>query len=646
MLWPFADARRLLPIAAIVAPATLSVTFDHLPPSNASHFVPLPAFASLKFADFSHDANDDNIISYLRPSVEATRIAQAVAFAGSILPVAPPAVNATWEVTISVPRLGCEHVNATLLSAIKDNIADVMGPLLEGSRDKSIYGEEGDKYSQRAYIFFAYMFSYMSWTGIAHSRADALAAQMPFDTNSYPSQPNATEMAATALELGLGWNRNDHDLLFVAALPRSMVREPPVFEPLAAIFEKEWNMPATIGARKAMDWAFEEATVLRCEYVASEYTLRFSYHGSSQEQDIHVSRRADLVPNVAFTDYSSSSLDTGCFDLRREHINTTECDLGIKGLYKWSYRAMADLFADMLVGAASPPGGQNDERTGALLPHPDPSNDRTYSFSSQVFYTSLAETTELLPMGKPEESTQGFIADRNATLALDEVYSLSRASSRSAPRMNLKEAIEELFFNITMSMASSPKFAYNISAPNAPENVTVTVNKMGNIYTYSSEKLWLAYGLAIAITVLNVCLGLLAMFRTGASFTLNFSTIVRAAKNADVSVETDELTLSGRDPLPEGWKKAVFTMRNPSAGLEGKRLEKGDYDSLDQSVEEGQRGREGDAEEVGDGNGDERRLSWESRGEEQSQLAERRGREGSVHIHSDGPREDDQLVRS
>jgi hypothetical protein len=123
------------------------------------------------------------------------------------------------------------------------------------------------------------------------------------------------------------------------------------------------------------------------------------------------------------------------------------------------------------------------------------------------------------------------------------------------------------------------------------------------ITTYSSEKLWLAYGLAIAITVLNVCLGLLAVFQTGASFTLNFSTIVRAAKNADVSVETDEFTLPGRDPLPEGWKKAVFTLRSPGAGLEGKGLEKGEYDSVNQSVEEGQRGREGDAEELGDGNG-------------------------------------------
>jgi hypothetical protein len=573
---------------------------DYLPPSNASHFVPLPAFASLKFADFAHDINDDDSISYLRPSVEAARIAQAVASAGSILPVAPPAVNATWEVTISAPRLACEHVNATLLSAIKDNFADVMGPLLEMSLDESVDDAEENKYSQRATTFCNYMFSYMSWTGIAHSR---LAAQMPFDTNSYPSRPNATEIAATALEHGLEWNWDNHDLLFVAALPRFVVLERTVFEALAAIFEKEWNMLATIGARKAMDWAFEEATVLRCEYVVSEYALRFSYHGPSQEQDIHVLRRADIVTNVAYTDYSSSSLDLGCFHLRREHINTTECDLSIKGLYKWSYRAMADLFADMLVGAVNPLGGQNGEKTGALLPHPDPSNDRSYSFSSQVFYTSLAETTELLPMDKPEESTQGFIAEQNATLDLDEVYSLSRASFRSAPRKHLKEAIEELFFNITMSMASSPKFAYNISAPNAPENVTVTVEKMGNIYTYSSEKLWLAYGLAIAITVLNVCLGLLAVFRTGASFTLNFSTIVRAAKNAHVSVETDEFTLPGRDPLPEGWKKAVFTMRSPGAGLEGKGLEKGEYDSVNQNVEEGQRGREGDAEELGDGNG-------------------------------------------
>lgn len=92
--------------------------------------------------------------------------------------------------------------------------------------------------------------------------------------------------------------------------------------------------------------------------------------------------------------------------------------------------------------------------------------------------------------------------------------------------------------------------------------MTVTFNLYGNVYDYDLAKLWLPYGLAIAVTVLNVAIGLFSIFQTGASFTADFSTIIRMAKNAEVlGADTMEATLPGKDPLPRMLAGSKFALR-------------------------------------------------------------------------------------
>ncbi|KAI5360154.1 hypothetical protein Slin14017_G097150 [Septoria linicola] len=119
----------------------------------------------------------------------------------------------------------------------------------------------------------------------------------------------------------------------------------------------------------------------------------------------------------------------------------------------------------------------------------------------------------------------------------------------STPRGHLLEdALEELFFNVTISMASSPLLQYNTTNPFAPANVSVTFNKYGNIYSYSEQRLWLSYGLAIFCSALSVISGLLVMAQTGASFTSSFSTIVRVAKTPDSMSTWMRTTQSAESP--------------------------------------------------------------------------------------------------
>lgn len=85
------------------------------------------------------------------------------------------------------------------------------------------------------------------------------------------------------------------------------------------------------------------------------------------------------------------------------------------------------------------------------------------------------------------------------------------------------------------------------------------------MYNYAPMKLWLPYGIALAVTLLDVLIGFWAMFSLGTAYTANFSTIFRIAKNAYVRANTQEHGLAGKDPLPEELAKAAFVIKTADA---------------------------------------------------------------------------------
>ncbi|GIZ43095.1 hypothetical protein CKM354_000633600 [Cercospora kikuchii] len=126
--------------------------------------------------------------------------------------------------------------------------------------------------------------------------------------------------------------------------------------------------------------------------------------------------------------------------------------------------------------------------------------------------------------------------------------------------MDLINVLEELFLGTTISFASSEKLRYDLSSPLAPPPVDVAFKTYGNIYAYDSFKLWLSYGLAIGITILNVIFGLVSMFRTGISFTANFSSIIRIAKIASIDANMTEPDFPGKDPCPKDVAEAQLVV--------------------------------------------------------------------------------------
>lgn len=105
----------------------------------------------------------------------------------------------------------------------------------------------------------------------------------------------------------------------------------------------------------------------------------------------------------------------------------------------------------------------------------------------------------------------------------------------------------------------------NYSSPYAPPNTTVVFTTYENIYLYSASILWIAYGLAISFSLLCVLYGSFAIFYTNASYSSDFSTIMRTTRNAELSIALTEADTRGEDPLPKKIAKADIMFFRPES---------------------------------------------------------------------------------
>ena len=92
------------------------------------------------------------------------------------------------------------------------------------------------------------------------------------------------------------------------------------------------------------------------------------------------------------------------------------------------------------------------------------------------------------------------------------------------------------------------KLTIRSSASVAPTNVTVIITQ--NLYTYQPFDLLLAYGLAILAAALCVAIGSLAILANGASYSSDFSTVLRTTRNSQLNSFVSNDETDGIDPLP------------------------------------------------------------------------------------------------
>lgn len=94
----------------------------------------------------------------------------------------------------------------------------------------------------------------------------------------------------------------------------------------------------------------------------------------------------------------------------------------------------------------------------------------------------------------------------------------------------------------------------------APPKTNVTTTTYGSIYSYSAGRLWIAYGIAIFVSVVATLAGFLALWLNGASYSSDFSTIHRVGYSAVLSTSIQLGDVDGADPLPKHLGKAKFNL--------------------------------------------------------------------------------------
>ena len=107
---------RLIPIASVIAPATLTVKITELEPVPfAMTRVPNVDFLSLNFANMAKPSDLSIGFNYAGPRYAVDKVVTATATEGAILPISAPAANSSWTLEFPGPALSCIDLEGAAL---------------------------------------------------------------------------------------------------------------------------------------------------------------------------------------------------------------------------------------------------------------------------------------------------------------------------------------------------------------------------------------------------------------------------------------------------------------------------------------------------------------------------------------------------
>jgi hypothetical protein len=90
----------------------------------------------------------------------------------------------------------------------------------------------------------------------------------------------------------------------------------------------------------------------------------------------------------------------------------------------------------------------------------------------------------------------------------------------------------------------------------------VTFTRFESVYTYAATTLWIAYGIAILITAIAVAMALMTIIDGNASYSRDFSTIMRMTSGAKLSATITEEDAAGHDPLSNRLATAMISFHD------------------------------------------------------------------------------------
>ena len=259
----------------------------------------------------------------------------------------------------------------------------------------------------------------------------------------------------------------------------------------------EFPEPATLFLAVDPSIYYGEWVVLNCSLWNAIYTVDFDFRNSGQR--INVVRTDDNNP------------------VGVDWLGLPGIDFAINGP-GISYQALMECLGKLLIGSIY--------------------RDTTYGLthkSGSALESDIAYTKEVFPI-------------YNGTISTTETCNLTVLDALRSPHFDrsLSDVVEETFQNMTLALFSKPAFLVNETLP-----TNVTIQSIHNIYSYSSQYLILAYGLAIGFSFVAVVSGFLSLWESKASYSNKFSTIVRTTCGPYNYAVISNADRSGEDPLPK-----------------------------------------------------------------------------------------------
>ncbi len=401
-------SHRIIPIASIIAPATLSIENAAARPFDVlTRRVPNLDFRSMNFlAAMPHmeSADTPSLGSYLYngPNQPLLETSNAVMSGSRILPITPPAANSSWNLQFHGPSLKCTNVPDSLHQRLRRNIAQG----IDDQSDIALYG-------------------YLAWFASSGWWGSDLVSDVPFTSDAINK---SIHFDGASLAPSLNYNAT----MFVAALPQvfSVNR--------ATIFEAYNDYNGT-----TPEWV--DGTILQCTLYNSTYNVSFNYIEGQQSIAIDLldaQNDLEVIPQTSMLGPNPHNiLNNGCEGLGSIRSDQTPmCYSNPELLRTMSYQAIMDAFTANLKGTMSVNSNQQLQRESsimdtALLKTPELSYLRTRAAAATFGNETMQAEIQAINNGY----TQGLINKD------------TKGSSQPLAR-----AIEEMFLNYTISLMSSP----------------------------------------------------------------------------------------------------------------------------------------------------------------------------------------------
>ena len=400
---------RLIPIAAIITPATLSTRLTSVMPVPISR-LPIPHvdfeglatigdMLMLNEVVYGSEERQYSKYGYSKPSQILTTTAGSVVASAELLLIQPPSANSSWEYIFPGPSIKCNALDDNSHQRVRKNLAAYLEDHI-GSTTLRVY-------------------RYMSW----HQLRTGSGAHI-----SLPFVPLAA---------------ND-TLVFDSTLARAYSNTIYIYVAASSVANRIQNLTENsnttiMGADgNVPDWL--DGSITECKLYESTYDVTFHYRNNLQDISIDSAIAPDSDPLPTITDLlvatNDDSRTSPCPSADGERGRTADrsaCVGEPAARRKLSYQAIFDAFSQTVQGSIYDLSWQ------------------PYTLDTGVLDTALVRTRELSRLRRAFPSLQNVLASRTElSLGVD------NSSLDEGPEVPLANTLETMFENLTVSLMASP----------------------------------------------------------------------------------------------------------------------------------------------------------------------------------------------